>query len=41
MRVHNSEIQHNGSNIAEQNNKNKQIWMKFGTRRSLQSLMLN
>ena len=26
-------LQKNGSNLAEQNNKNKQIWMKFGTRR--------
>ena len=26
-RVHNSEIQNNGSNMAGQNNKNKQIWI--------------
>ena len=38
--VHNSEIQNNGSNMAEQYNKNKQIWMKFGTRRFLRSLVL-
>ena len=40
IRVHHSEIQNNGFNIAEQNNKNEQIWMKFGTRKFLRSLLL-
>ena len=38
--VHNSEIQNNGSNMAEQINNNKKIWMKFGTRRFLRSPLL-
>ena len=30
----------NGSNMAERNNKNKQIWMNFGTARFLRPPML-
>ena len=40
IRFHNLKVQNNESNMAKRNNKNKQIWMKFGTRKFLQSPML-
>ena len=40
IRVHNSETPNNGSNMAEQNNKKKNIRMKFSTPRFSRSLML-